>query len=319
MKTTEETPYVGIDVSKEHLDVAVGQKGSRWRANNDEAGIESSVKRLKEINPALVVVESTGGLEMRVLVSLQEAGVPICRTHPGRVREFAKSIGLLAKTDNLDARLLARFAEAVKPPVTPLLGQAEQQLLALMSRRRQVIEMLVAEKNRLPATWSALQERLNKHISWLEEELSDLNTQIKRLIDETDAFQDKDALLQSVPGVGQTTSAILLAGLPELGCLNRQQIAALVGVAPFNQDSGRKQGKRHVKGGRPAVRSVLYMATLSAIRFNPVIKTFYHHLLTQGKLKKVALVACMRKLLTILNAILRNKNPWSPPQQAIAS
>ena len=312
MNQTPAAPFVGVDVSKRELDVAVGQQGSSWQARNDRTGIAKTVGRLQELRPALVVVESTGGLELPLMVALHEAGLPICRVHPGRVREFAKSIGLLAKTDKLDARLLARFAEAVQPPVSSLPSPAEQELLALMTRRRQVVEMLTAEKNRLSNAPASVQKRLRQHITWLEEELAQLNEQIEQLINQTPDFKDKNDLLQSVPGVGPVTSAIIAADLPELGLLNRQQIAALVGVAPFNHDSGRKQGKRRIKGGRPVIRSILYMATLSAIRFNPVIKTFYQHLLAQGKQKKVAIVACMRKLLTILNAMLRDHKPWNP-------
>lgn len=318
MKQTPETPYVGIDVSKHQLDVAVGQVGESWKAGYDEKGIEKTTARLKELKPTLVVVEATGGLEVPLMVALYEAGLPVCRLHPGRVREFAKSIGLLAKTDKLDARLLARFAEAVNPPVTVLPSQAEQQLQALMVRRRQVVEMLTAEKNRLPSTPPLMQERLSKHIAWLEEELTQLNRLIEELVNQTPSFKDKNALLQSAPGVGSVTAAILLADLPELGLLNRQQIAALVGVAPFNHDSGRKLGKRRVKGGRPVIRSILYMATLTAIRVNPVIKSFYDHLLLVGKLKKVAIVACMRKLLSILNAMIRDNKPWTAKQLPIA-
>jgi len=319
MKATKAAPYVGIDISKTQLDVAVGQSGDSWRANNDEKGIESSVRRLKELAPALVVVESTGGLEVPLLVALYEAGLPLSRVHPGRVREFAKSIGLLAKTDKLDARLLARFAEAVKPPITTLPTSEEQQLSALMTRRRQVVEMLTAEKNRLNTLPPTMRQRVSKHIVWLEEELAELNRLIEELMKQTPAFQDKNALLQSTPGVGPVTSAILLADLPELGHLNRQQIAALVGLAPFNHDSGHRQGKRRVKGGRPFVRSILYMATLSAIKFNPLINSFYDRLLAQGKLKKVAIVACMRKLLVMLNAMIRDNKPWNPGQLVHAS
>jgi transposase len=317
MNQTQAAPFVGIDVSKRELDVAVGQKGACWQAANDPTGIAKTVSRLQEYQPALIVVESTGGLELPLMVALHEVGLPICRVHPGRVREFAKSIGLLAKTDKLDARLLARFAAAVQPAVSNLPTPAEQELLALMTRRRQVVEMLTAEKNRLGSAPASVQPRLRQHIIWLEEELAQLKAQIEQFINQTPDFKDKNDLLQSVPGVGPVTAAIIAADLPELGLLNRQRIAALVGVAPFNHDSGRKQGKRHIKGGRPVIRSILYMATLSAIRFNPVIKAFYEHLLAQGKQKKVAIVACMRKLLTILNAIIRDNKPWNPGQLVI--
>jgi transposase len=308
--------YVGIDVSKKQLDTAVDQKGDLWEAANDNKGIATIVDRLKEVQPALIVVESTGGLEIRLLTALYEAKLPFCRVHPGRVREFARSIGLLAKTDRLDARLLARFAEAVKPPITSLPGEAEQRLSALLTRRRQVVVMLTAEKNRLGTAPATTQERISQHIQWLQEERDKLDEEIELFIDQTAPFRQKQEILQSTPGIGAVTSAILLADLPELGQLSRQKIAALVGVAPFNKDSGRRRGKRRVKGGRAAIRSTLYMATLSAIQYNPVIQSFYQRLVKRGKEKKVAIVACMRKLLTILNAMIRDNHVWITEQSA---
>lgn len=306
--------YVGIDVSKAVLDTAVDQEGELWQSTNDKKGIAETVAKLAELRPALIVVESTGGLEIRLLTALYEAKLPFCRVHPGRVREFARSVGLLAKTDRLDARLLARFAEAVKPSVTNLPGEAEQQLSALLTRRRQVVEMLTAEKNRLATAPSATQDRISQHIQWLQEESDRLEKEIDQFIDQTPTFRKKQEVLQSTPGIGPITSAILLADLPELGQLSRQKIAALVGVAPFNNDSGPRRGKRHVKGGRAAIRSTLYMATLSSIQFNPVIQTFYQRLVKRGKEKKVAVVACMRKLLTILNAMIRDNQTWNTEQ-----
>lgn len=313
MKEVTES-FVGIDVSKSVLDTAVDQEGELWQSANDKKGIADTVAKLAQLRPTLIVVESTGGLEIRLLTALYEAKLPFCRVHPGRVREFARSVGLLAKTDRLDARLLARFAEAVKPPVTHLPGENEQQLSALLTRRRQVVDMLTAEKNRLATAPSATQDRISQHIQWLQEECDTLEKAIDEFIDQTPTFRKKQDVLQSTPGIGPITSAILLADLPELGQLSRQKIAALVGVAPFNNDSGPRRGKRRVKGGRAAIRSTLYMATLSSIQFNPVIQTFYQRLVKRGKEKKVAVVACMRKLLTILNAMIRDNHTWNTEQ-----
>jgi transposase len=301
---------VGIDVSKAWLDVAVGTQEQPWRVANSAEGIAEVVARLQPLPVALIVLESTGGLEGMLLAELHAAGLPVARVNPGRVREFAKATGQFAKTDRLDARILAQYAQAIRPDPVHLPGEEEQYLAALVSRRRQLLDMLVAEKNRLPTTTKRLQGRVRKHLDWLKAELQALEQEIDDFIQQTPLWREKDELLKSVPGIGDVTACTLLAELPELGQLNRKQIAALVGVAPFNRDSGRFQGKRHIRGGRSSVRTPLYMATLAATRFNPVIRTFYQHLLAQGKEKKVALVACMRKLLTILNAILRHRLPW---------
>ena len=226
--------YVGIDVSKKQLDTAVDQEGDFWQSTNDKKGIGMTVAKLKELQPTLIVVESTGGLEIRLLTALYEAKLPFCRVHPGRVREFARSTGLLAKTDRLDAR----FAEAVKPPVTSLPSEDEQHLSALLTRRRQVVEMLTSEKNRLGTAPESTQERISDHIVWLQEERGDLDKEIDKFINQTPIFRQKQEILQSTPGIGVVTSAILIADLPELGQLSRQKVAALVGVAPFNNDSG---------------------------------------------------------------------------------
>lgn len=309
--------YVGIDVAKATLDVAIGQESDLWREKNDAKGIAALVARLQEVRPALIVVEATGGLETLLLTALYEANLPFCRVHPGRVREFARSIGLLAKTDKLDARLLARFGEAVKPAATVLPGEEEQRLSALLARRRQVIEILTAEKNRLGTAPAVIKERISQHILWLQEERDHLDKDIAHFINQTPVLAQKQELLQSVPGVGPVVSAILIADLPELGQLSRQKIAALVGVAPFNNDSGPRKGKRRVKGGREAIRSTLYMATLSSIQHNPIIQLFYKRLVDAGKQKKVAIVACMRKLLTILNAMIRDDKAWHTEQSAL--
>ena len=303
-------PFVGIDVSKERLDIGVGADGEFWQAANDEVGIRETLRRLSALEPALVVVESTGGLELPLVSELCAGRIPVALVNPGRVREFAKALGLLAKTDKLDAHLLARFGEAAKLSPTLLPDEAVQKLSALMGRRRQLLEMLVAEKNHLLSTRLSLRPGVQAHIAWLQQEIDQLTAQIQKDLQDTPGFRDKDRILRSAKGVGPITSSILLSDLPELGQLDRKKIAALVGVAPFNDDSGRRRGTRRIKGGRTSVRQALYMATIVAARFNPVIRTFYQHLLASGKRKKVALVACMHKLLTILNAMIRDMTPW---------
>jgi transposase len=311
--------YVGIDVSKAQLDVAIGKDGEYWQAGNDRVGIDKCVARLRAIQPALIVIESSGGLEMPLMTELYAAELPFARVHPARVRDFARSLGLLAKTDKLDARLLAHFGQAVQPPVTQLPGEAEQSMNALLLRRRQLLDMLVDEKNHLASTRLSLRPRVEEHIQWLEREIADFEKQVDEQIQHIPAFQEKSAVLRSAKGVGPILCAKLLSGLPELGKLNRKKIAALVGVAPYNDDSGRRRGKRKTQGGREDVREVLYMGTVAAVRSNSVIKAFYQHLLKQGKLKKVALVACMRKFLTILNAMVRDMQPWNSGFPATAS
>jgi len=278
--------YVGIDVSKARLDIFVSGDNEIWATSNDEEGFQSILERLHPITPVLIVVESTGGLEISLLVALYTAGLPVALVNPGRVREFAKSTGLLAKTDKLDARLLARFAEAVKPPLTQLPSEAEQLLSDLMGRRCQLIEMLTAEKNRLGTVRKPARPRIEKHIAWLEDELVGINQEINQFIQQSPSFKQKDNILRSTPGVGSVTAATLISDLPELGKLDRKEIASLVGVAPFNNDSGRHRGKRRIKGGRESVRRVLYMAALTAARCNPMIKSFYERLLKMGKEKK---------------------------------
>ena len=306
-------PFVGIDVSKERLDIGVGAAGEFWQAANDEAGIQATTDRLAQMQPALVVIESTGGLEWPLLSELCAHQIPVALVNPGRVREFAKSLGLLAKTDKLDAHLLARFGEAAKLSPTLLPEQAVQQLSAQMARRRQLLEMLVMEKNHLLSTRLSLRPQVQEHIAWLEQEVERLTEQIQQDMEDMPGLRDKDRILRSAKGVGPITSLILLSDLPELGKLDRKKIAALVGVAPFNDDSGRRRGQRRIRGGRASVRQVLYMAAVAASRFNPTLRSFYQRLLASGKKKKVALVACMRKLLTILNAMIRNMTPWKAP------
>jgi transposase len=304
--------YVGIDVSKATLDVAVFPSGDTWTNAHNDSEIEQLTTRLGQLQPKLIVLEATGGLEMDVVASLAAAPLPVFVVNPRQMRHFAKGLGLLAKTDKLDAYAIARFGEAVKPSPRPLPDKQTQELNALITRRRQVIGMQTAEKNRLETASEVVQESIQTHLAWLKQELDALNHDLDRRVRESPAWCAKDALLQSVPGVGDVTSYSLIACLPELGLLNRKQIAALVGVAPRNHDSGAFRNRRFICGGRADIRAVLYMAVMSASRFNPVIKAFYQRLVTAGKPNKVARVACMHKLLTILNAMVKNNTSWQP-------
>jgi transposase len=312
MINQESDIYVGIDVSKTKLDVAIGVDGEYWQADNDRMGIQKTVEKLKAISPVLIVIESTGGLENALMGELAHAELPFSLIHPSRVRNFARSIGLLAKTDKLDAHLLARFGKAGRPPLTKLPSEAERYLNGLMLRRRQLLDIHVVEQNHLNSTDLAFRPQVEEHIAWLDHQIADLDQQIDDYIDQNAAFKEKQTILRSAKGVGPVLCAKLLSSLPELGQLDRKKIAALVGVAPFNHDSGRHRGKRRIKGGRTDVRGVLYMATVAASRSNPVIKPYYQHFLKMGKLKKVALVACMRKFLTILNAMVRDMRSFNP-------
>ena len=305
--------FAGIDVSKAHLDVAVRPVEVEWRSPNTDAGAKQVAARLKDLRPELVVLEATGGMEGTAASALAILGVPVVVVNPRQVRDFAKSTGRLAKTDLLDARVLAHFAEAVKPEPRPLRDEQARQLSGLLSRRRQISEMLTAERNRLQSADSTVRRRLKVHIRWLERELSDINDDLDGAIKESPLWRVKDDILKSVPGIGPVVSFTLLSDLPELGQLNRKEIAALAGVAPLNRDSGTLAGRRTVWGGRTRVRAALYMAALVASRYNPVIRDFYLRLCTAGKPKKVALTACMRKLLLILNSMIRRKEKWREP------
>jgi transposase len=308
--TTVSEIFVGIDVSKHQLDVAVRPSGERWSEANTPQAFGALIKRLAALVPTLIVLEATGGLEAAVVAELAYAGLPVAVVNPKRVREFARASGQLAKTDQLDADVLAHFAEAIRPPVRPLPTAESERLAALVTRRRQVLDMLTAERNRRHTVPGWMRERIAEHITWLEAEVQALDDELRQFIDQNPTWHATDDLLQSAPGVGPVTAMTLVAELPELGQLDRQEIAALVGVAPMNRDSGKKRGKRRTQGGRAHVRNVLYMAALSASRFNPVIHTFYERLLQRGKEHKVALTACMRKLLVILNAMVKNQEPW---------
>jgi len=305
------TSFVGIDVAKARLDVAIRPSGDYWSVANDSVGIAQVVSRLQELQPELVVLEATGGLQMPIAAALAAVGLPVVVVNPRQVRDFAKATGKLAKTDAIDARVLAHFGEAVHPAPRAVPDALAQELSSLLSRRRQVIEMITAESNRWHSASKALQARIKAHIEWLEQELGKLDDDLGHAVRQSPVWREKEALLRTTPGVGPVLSLTLLAELPELGLLNRKQIAALVGVAPLNHDSGGRRGKRSVWGGRARVRAVLYMATLVATRHNPVIKAFYQRLLAAGKEKKVALTACMRKLLLILNAMLKHETPWT--------
>jgi transposase len=307
--------YVGIDVSKARLDVAVVPSGESFSSPNDDEGIEKVVGRLRELQPALVLLEATGGLERRALARLVTAGLPAMAVNPRNVRDFGRSLGKLAKTDRIDAVILARFAEAVRPEWRPMADEQTRQLQEHLTRRRQIVEMITAEKNRLLAVeHRGIRKQIRASIEWLEKQLNINEYDLDQSIKETPVWREKADLLKSVPGVGRVTVNTMLALLPELGTLTRRQIAALVGVAPFNRDSGTLRGRRAVWGGRATVRSVLYMAALVGTRFNPTLKAMYLRLIAAGKRKKVALVACMRKLLTILNAILSHRSPWRTPE-----
>lgn len=302
---------VGIDVSKDWLDIVVIPSGETWRTDNQEEAIRELVKKLEQFKAERIVLEATGGYEQRLAVQIYLAGLPLCRVNPKRTRYFARSLGLLAKTDTLDGKLLALFGERVKPPLTRLPSEKEQVLSALITRREQISNFLVAERNRLQTAPTKLQASLNEHITWLKNQLKQLEREIDTFVNDDPDFKEKSELLLEVQGVGKKTAAKLIADVPELGECDRKQIAALIGVAPYNRDSGRRSGQRFISGGRPDVRSILYMATLTATRCNPVIRQMYQRLLKAGKKKKVAIVACLRKLLTILNAILRDRSHWN--------
>jgi transposase len=304
--------FVGVDVSKAHLDVAVSTSTEAVRFPNSEAGIVELLEWAAGVSPTLVVMEATGGFEVPAAAALAAAGRAVVIANPRQVRDFAKATGQLAKTDEIDARILALFAERVRPPVRPLPDEKARALDAVIGRRRQIIEMIVAEKNRLGFALAPVQKGIKKHIRWLERQLSDVDHDLDDLIRNSPVWRAKNDLLRDVPGVGPNLARTLIAELPELGHLSHKQIAALVGVAPFSRDSGLMKGKRMVWGGRASVRSALYLGIWSASKWNPVIRVFYQRLLANGKRPKVAQVACMRKLLTILNAMLRDGRQWDP-------
>lgn len=303
--------FIGVDVSKDRLDVHVVPGNEAFSVARDAEGVEQLTKRLAGLSAALIVLEATGGFEQVVAASLVAAVLPVVVVNPRQIRDFARALGRLAKTDRIDAEVIALFAERVRPPVRPVPDEQARLLDELVTRRRQVLEMMVAEGNRLKQTSiKRLQKRIERHRKVLQEELTEIERDLDDNIRGTPAWRETDELLQSVPGIGPAVARTLIAELPELGTLDRRKIAALVGVAPFNRDSGAWRGKRMVGGGRSGVRAALYMSALVATRYNNTIKAFYRRLRDAGKPAKLALVACMRKLLTILNAIVRNKTPW---------
>lgn len=310
--------FVGIDVSKDHLDVVV-RRGDELRASrfdNAPTGIAALVERMAGIAPERVVVEATGGYERPVAAALAAEDLPVAVVNPRQTRDFARASGRLAKTDRIDAKALALFAERIRPDVRPVPSADQQALAALVDRRRQLIEMKVAEQNRLEtASSEAVRRDIERHLAFLDERLAAAERQLETAVEESPMWRAEEKLLCSVPGVGTATARVLLARLPELGTASRQEIAKLVGVAPLNCDSGRRRGKRATWGGRAAVRSALYMAALVGVRYNQRLRRFYQRLLDRGKAKKVALVACMHKLLTILNAIIKHRTPWHPVAQ----
>jgi transposase len=307
---TDAAVFVGIDISKARLDVAVRPRGTAFGVDHDDAGIVTVIERLRSQPPTLVVLEATGGLEVVVASALAAAGLPVVVVNPRQVRDFAKATGRLAKTDAIDAQVLAQFADAVRPALRPLPDASTQALAALMTRRRQILDMLTAETNRLESASRRIRREIQTHIRWLERQVAKLDEELSQTIRSSPVWRAKDDLLQSMPGVGPVLATTLLASVPELGTLNRRQVAALVGVAPLNRESGTWRGKRTVWGGRAPVRAVLYMGALVAARHNPVLKAFYQRLRQAGKAPKVALTACMRKLLTMLNAMLKHHTPW---------
>ena len=313
---TETSTYVGIDVSKHWLDVGIRPARRAERLANDEAGIEAVVAQLGAVAPERIVLEASGGLELPLVAALAAAALPVVVVNPRQVRDFARATGRLAQTDALDAQVLAHFAEAVRPELRPLPDAETQALRDLVARRRQLVAMLVAERQRRRAARAAVRPGIEAHIAWLQQALAQLDDQLQTSVQLSPHWRAHDQLLRSVPGVGPQLARTLLAQLPELGRLDRRRIAALVGVAPYNRDSGQWRGSRSIWGGRASVRAALYMSALVASRHNPVIRDFYQRLLARGKPKKSALTACMRKLLVILNAILKTNTPWQAPLSA---
>jgi len=306
----EET-FIGIDVASKYVDVSVRPGGEAKRFQREE--FEELVAFVTALSPVLVVMEATGGYEAPVAAALASAGLQVAIVNPRQARDFAKATGKLAKTDALDAAALAHFAEAVRPAARPIPDEQTVELTALVVRRRQLVEMVVAEQNRLRiCTSRATKKDIQKHIAWLKKRIQDHDRDIGSHVRRSPLWRDKDDLLQSIPGIGRVVSSTLLTSLPELGMLDRRKIAALVGVAPLNRDSGAQRGKRTIWGGRADVRAVLYLATMNATRFNPQLRAMYTRLRSAGKAKKLALIACMRKLVTVANAILRDHKRWNP-------
>ena len=311
---TTET-IIGIDVSQACLDCWVHPTGRAWRVDYDttDATLPQLADELAQLQPARIIVEATGGLETPLAAELADAGLPVVVVNPRQVRDFAKATGRLAKTDRLDAQVLAQFGDALRPPVRPLPDAEQQELRALVTRRRQLINMQTQERNRQRRMPARVAEQIDRHLTQLGEQVAEMDREIAALLQDNVVWRARAKLLRSIPGVGPVLSTTLLAELPELGQANHKEIAALAGVAPYNRDSGQWRGKRSVWGGRRQLRSALYMATLVAAKHNPVIRDCYQRLLAAGKAPKVALTACMRKLLTICNAIVKSNTPWQAP------
>lgn len=314
MRKSIEAQWVGIDVSQSWLDVSLRPANADWRVENAESGWNQLLQTLEEYCISLIVLESTGGMERRVVAVLQQAAFPVAVINPKRARDFAKASGRLAKTDRIDAQMLAHFAQAMEPPIKPLPSERQTALSDLVNRRHQLVEMLNSERRRLHSVRNqSAQADINAHIEWLKGRVKTLDQEIDQRRNESAEWQQQYQWLTSVPGVGRVVATTLLAALPELGALSSKKLAALVGLAPLNHDSGKTQGKRHIMGGRALVRSNLYLSALVAIRHNPVIAAFYQRLLAVGKAKKVALIACAHKLLNILNALMRKQVAWDKP------
>jgi transposase len=309
---------VGIDVAKATLDIAVRPTAETWSAPNDATGIDALVTRLEALAPTLIVLEATGGYQGPLVAALAAAALPVVVVNPRHIRAFAQAVGILAKTDRLDAGVIAHFAEAVKPAPRALPDAQTQELRALLGRRRQLVEMVSAERARLDTAPPGIQEAIQAHLAWLSDQITRLDAALTRASQAHPEWQVKDDVLQSIPGVGPVLARTMLAQVPELGTLGAKPLAALIGVAPFNRDSGTLRGRRTVYGGRAEVRAVLYMGALVATRHNPVLKAFYERLRAAGKAKKVALTACMHKLLTIMNAMVRDLKRWQPREVSIA-
>jgi transposase len=303
---------VGIDVSKAKLDTAFGSEEEVRTFSNDEPGISRLLERLGEIRPALVVMEASGGYETAAATAIAAAGWPLAVVNPRQVRDFARATGRLAKTDRIDAAVLVAFGKAIAPQVTKLPDEDSQALQALLLRRQQLVAMRAQERQRLEHAQGPMRKQIQKHIDWLDQEIAKLEVDLTAGLRKSPVWRAKDELLQSFKGVGRITSGTLMVALPELGRLDRRTITALVGLAPFNRDSGKMRGRRSIYGGRARIRTLLYMAATSAIRSNPIIRAFYQRLTSKGKPHKVAMVACMRKMLTILNAMVRQSTPWTP-------
>ena len=306
-----EQQWVGIDVCQKYLDVYIRPSGKLFQLTNDEFGIAELIQKLKEIKPELIVLEATGGMELNAAMELASAELAVAIINPRQVRDFAKATGQLAKTDAIDAKILAHFADAIRPQVREIKDESSRQLQNLVQRRRQISDMITAEKNRRRGKINSVQASIDEHIEWLKQQLKEIESQIKSAISKCEDWKQKKKLLTSVPGVGEIVATTLISSLPELGKLSHKSISYLVGLAPLNRDSGKSRGKRRIWGGRTNIRCMLYMAALVAVRFNPVIRAFYERLLGKGKLKKVALTACMHKLLIILNAMMKNNQTWA--------